>query len=674
MIIDYIFDWARDVYRASILNQLKALAESTDAIEEDNDATQIATEIDIQSRRGSWQSKSIGGCIDATEGPPQYLLDAYYNHELWGKLDCINGVFRPACLIESVFQCVYVTKDNVHKLYASVPTSHIAKKLAKQANEALEINSVVVSEQILMRMEEIWTNKTRQQLSQDVRRENIFATIVYHTRITENWELERSISCLAFDEEALRLFRQYSGQTTPHPALQAARKLSERNAEDLLQDLHTRTIQYNLAAALAEKKNLLRTVAGTSSSNQYPTFEFFAQSDSRSTSIELDVTSQIYSWSKSGPEEQEDTYIRFSRQANVVPNLSGERAVSSYFPGAVSLENEDYILVAYEMVPKGSWHRKNILCLYSVKDCAQPPSQQELARALQNACRDDIFYHTGRNGYNGAKFVYQKLTTAKFHGVRKILNATREWQNELSQFLSTTGPSKSPNLEPQSQGNAVTAEHDSSSGNAQVLELPVKVSTAPGLFEEPKNKSVVHQPSRRVSGYATPEVARAEGRQKGTAMESVMSCYQKFIAQGASRLLLKIANAESQSAAECSKQANYLSSHLTPDRDLSNVHSVHLALHTHSTQNNSLTNASLAIPLAPASPMTPPASPGALVESTRSAPPTGLTSPFLSPIIKHATLPSSSKRGCGDDLKVGRTRKRLKISPAVVDKEVKVID
>jgi hypothetical protein len=111
------------------------------------------------------------------------------------------------------------------------------------SNPALKINNVLVSEHVLSNMEEIWTNKARQPQSQVVWKEGIFAAIVYHTRITENWELKRFISCLAFDEDALRLFREYSGGKTPHIALKTARRLSERKVEELLQDLQSRTIQ-----------------------------------------------------------------------------------------------------------------------------------------------------------------------------------------------------------------------------------------------------------------------------------------------------------------------------------------------------------------------------------------------------------------------------------------------
>lgn len=87
------------------------------------------------------------------------MLDEDFNLESWGSLDCKNGVFRPTCLIESVFQCLYITKENIGELYLSVPQRRSPKSLVNEADVALEINNVLISEHVLSGMEEIWTNK-----------------------------------------------------------------------------------------------------------------------------------------------------------------------------------------------------------------------------------------------------------------------------------------------------------------------------------------------------------------------------------------------------------------------------------------------------------------------------------------------------------------------------------
>jgi hypothetical protein len=142
------------------------------------------------------------------------MLDDDFNLESRGNFDCKNEVFRPACLIESVFQCLYITKEIFPELYSSVPkrqspqnlvneadaAPEIPMKLVKEADTALGINNVLISEHVLSRMEENWTNNARAYRSNDTLESNLFATVIYQTTISRNCELKRYISCLVFDE------------------------------------------------------------------------------------------------------------------------------------------------------------------------------------------------------------------------------------------------------------------------------------------------------------------------------------------------------------------------------------------------------------------------------------------------------------------------------------------
>jgi hypothetical protein len=438
LIIDYIFDWARDVYKPTIIGQLKVLAQPMEDKQEYEKGgkalTEIATDSDILSLGGMRQRREIEAWNEATEEYTELLLDQDYNLESWGRLDCKNGVFRPACLIESLFQRLYITKDNVEELYASVPKPFSARRLAKEADGVLELNYVLISEHVLSRMEEIWTNKARLQRSQGISEDNLFASITYHTGISDNWELKRWLSCLVFDEDALRCFRHYSGRKTKHIALTQAKRRSERNAEDLLEDLQSRSIQYNLAAALSNTTQSLRPVAGTSSSNLCPSFEFF-EKDYRSNPSAGKVFGKVYDWRKTGPREPIDSYIRFSRQQSPVTKFFGEPPVSSYFPGSLPVECEDFIFVVLEKPVQ--YRSQYYLCLYSTMCWGEPPGRPKLARALRKACENDVFYLTGCNGNNDTKYVCQKLKTTK---IRKIWDAAREWRHEMQPLLPPTGP------------------------------------------------------------------------------------------------------------------------------------------------------------------------------------------------------------------------------------------
>jgi hypothetical protein len=163
---------------------------------------------DICSLAGDWWTKQVVEWRDAIQYPIQTNPENDYNIEAWGSLDSKLapglGVFRPAWIIESVFQCLYVTKHNIKDLLKSIPKGRSANALATKVEDALSQNNVPISEDVLSTMEEIWTKKARPQETHGASEgEKLFATIIYHTEISSTWELRRCISCAVFDREAL---------------------------------------------------------------------------------------------------------------------------------------------------------------------------------------------------------------------------------------------------------------------------------------------------------------------------------------------------------------------------------------------------------------------------------------------------------------------------------------
>jgi len=144
LIIDYIIDWARDLYRAVIYRQLKSL--TTDNV---SDSRSINSDSDIYSlapithrvRIGAFRTTPQGRDIrpypsfySAVEDQPiaepgsQNLLHHLSSNnfkphiwspdeliipdlEQWKAHDCKDGVFRPANIIDNEFECVYITTE-----------------------------------------------------------------------------------------------------------------------------------------------------------------------------------------------------------------------------------------------------------------------------------------------------------------------------------------------------------------------------------------------------------------------------------------------------------------------------------------------------------------------------------------------------------------------------------
>ena len=438
LIIDFIFDWARDVYRPTIISQLRTLSGHQ------GDTLSALADNDVSSLAGDEWTKQIEKWRGSIQYPDQTNTEDDCNIEAWGLLDSKLGpglgVFRPAWVIESVFQCLYVTKHNVKDLLNSIPKGRTPNALATKAESSLSQNYVLISEDVLSTMEEIWTHKARRQETHGISEgEKLFATIIYHTEISSTWEPRRCISCAVFDREALDELRSFTKRKGGKAALLDAKEFSRENAVNLLHGLQRLNIEASLAAAIACRRQHLREIAGTPSSKQCPTFEFVDTNsvDTFQPAVlaECELISPIYEWRKfaSSPKEPADSYLRFSRHSNSLEDTLATPTVSSYFLDSAPSKNEKYILVHQNRGDR-RWI-SNCLCLYQIKPTEGPPSKKELAKALWRACKDDIVHSLG--GYNNWK-AQQKLKPATPGESQKVWNIIEKWLGELQPLLPET--------------------------------------------------------------------------------------------------------------------------------------------------------------------------------------------------------------------------------------------
>ena len=264
LIVDYIFDWARDIYRPSIISQLEVLANpAKDRIDVKDNGSFIAdTDSDILSQARPKRKKDIEAWNSVVEDPLEAIVEEDFSLMRWATYDSPAGVFRPACLIESIFRCVYATSENIDALFSAIPKRNVKQHCFK-AEKALELNTVLISDDVLWRMEEIWTDRARPRPAKNTPQSHLFASITCHTIIDHSWELKRVLSCAVFDEYALNLLRkQTKRKTATLTVIRNARRLRKDNAEALLNDLKSRPIQQTLAAAIANvSRGVIRRMA-----------------------------------------------------------------------------------------------------------------------------------------------------------------------------------------------------------------------------------------------------------------------------------------------------------------------------------------------------------------------------------------------------------------------------
>lgn len=111
LLVDYIFDWARDCYREDILRELRVLATGS------NDAASVVyTDPDIFS---ALAVDNVDNSWDPSEDSTSFQTFASAKQS-FAAMDTHAGVICHALLVESKYCCVFVTVDNVSTLRRSI--------------------------------------------------------------------------------------------------------------------------------------------------------------------------------------------------------------------------------------------------------------------------------------------------------------------------------------------------------------------------------------------------------------------------------------------------------------------------------------------------------------------------------------------------------------------------
>ncbi len=152
LLVDYIFDWARDIYREDILRELRVLASG------DNDAASVVgTDIDIYSycHLDPFDRVSEGESEDDHFGRYTEALGSFR------ALDSKMGAVRHATFVESRYCCVFITRDNVQTLVRSTQPKIVQQLCRLILRELKERHPIRMDQQTLGKIEEEWTGTSR---------------------------------------------------------------------------------------------------------------------------------------------------------------------------------------------------------------------------------------------------------------------------------------------------------------------------------------------------------------------------------------------------------------------------------------------------------------------------------------------------------------------------------
>ncbi|KAL2127828.1 hypothetical protein VTI74DRAFT_10108 [Chaetomium olivicolor] len=192
LIVDYIVDWARDIYRETVIASLRKLAV--------NDSRSLAYDSDILSLAERapqfWTigtDDEVGPAGAGNESEPYDILRAF---------DSPSGVIRDARYIRSRFISLYVTEDNFGTLMNSTASQEESVQLATSILNILK-EAWRVSREALDGLEAEWTGHDPDAWDLYPPDKKFLVVVTATAYLTPDWEQTREVSYLAVAETLL---------------------------------------------------------------------------------------------------------------------------------------------------------------------------------------------------------------------------------------------------------------------------------------------------------------------------------------------------------------------------------------------------------------------------------------------------------------------------------------
>ncbi|KAL4993507.1 hypothetical protein BDV10DRAFT_189895 [Aspergillus recurvatus] len=218
LIVDYIMDWARDIYRLAILKQLQSLVTG-----QAFDQVSIVDSEIFSMRRdvNSWipappstvfnDTEELNGALDE-DGPSPMSLE----HQTVLEFQLPNtklGSVRSASLVDSRFDCFYLTQRHIPSFLQVVGGRQNNQTNTEKAARHI-INFIIQFDEVLVMsgaglelVERLWTGTTR---SNPEREEDFYVVMECTWYLTHSWQITRQLSCFAISKAAFETMKTYA--------------------------------------------------------------------------------------------------------------------------------------------------------------------------------------------------------------------------------------------------------------------------------------------------------------------------------------------------------------------------------------------------------------------------------------------------------------------------------
>lgn len=376
LIVDYVFDWARDIYRPAVLCDLNLLSHRVGK----KDTASTTTDSDIISMRASlprWSTQPLP-CQDLV-APEAFALDSP------------NGVVRDASLIMTRLSGLYITRDNIAIILALLPGVGQAQAFVNSMIEALSQDSLLLTRETLNALEHKWTGKTTYNRSHHELDHEYIVQINITTYLDTWWRQVRELSFLAVSEDAINVLAENPESL---PTLAQARKnahpMSQETLEKVSDKLQNLSIEEGLLEAMNMSSSSISPRLPKSPSALKRDYEIFEVDDPFAHKAFYSISSL----DKLAGQQLSELSIRRSDRIDK----------QSFHRGNLFKDSRPLVSRNGFLLVKGActfsehvcWAPTPEICLFSLRELLEYPSKELLAGIIQDEIRQGQSYHTKR--------------------------------------------------------------------------------------------------------------------------------------------------------------------------------------------------------------------------------------------------------------------------------------
>lgn len=442
LIVDHIFDWARDSYRPSILRHIKSLSKPSSAgIMPDSDDS------DIWSLRSPVENMAKGSpreqtpdIVELSETPEIFRISRPPH-----LLDSPTGAFRYVSTIVSEFSALLITGDSANTVLQSFATETRAKLYARKALKALVGTTKVVrlTGQTLGQLEHLWTGELEIPTNPVISATSFYTNIVVKIGLTADWHQVRHLCCFAVSKDAFGVLAQYSGlRHLPKPRVFSCQ---EDNLLDPFRILRSAPADFTLRASIKrlalglQVRRASDTDGSAVSVGCRPWIPAPGFAGNRGKRLGLakigychlvqEIVYEIYKRYKIGRREPSEAFIRRSTGSNEQsPKPQSTETTSPFLSKLKYVANGIVIVVGHCENPKTDTSPN--ICIFTF---SRNPGEQrrKMIKILEKVdCFDRAIYKTRRHGPK------KSVRSKESNMIDNRITARKEFHKDLQEFIA----------------------------------------------------------------------------------------------------------------------------------------------------------------------------------------------------------------------------------------------